>query len=83
MPLQREHLQFALLLLAVPAQYFAVHYWESNEVTRTYAISQLVTQLKTIRAQWLRVEPWRMWCHSIVRGITIPGWTSNNTVVKL
>ena len=41
MPL-REGWQLAVLLLAVPAQYLVVHYFESNEVTRTYAISQLV-----------------------------------------
>ncbi len=53
MPLQWEHLHLALLLLAVPAQYLAMHFLESNEVTRTYAISQLVGSDR----RWGKGEP--------------------------
>ncbi len=56
MPLQREHWQFALLLLAVPAQYFAAHYFDSNEVTRTYAISQLVREEKKPKVYLLCID---------------------------
>ena len=45
MPLQREHVQFAILFLSVPFQYFAVQYMGSSETSRTYAISQLVSTI--------------------------------------
>ena len=43
MPLQREHVQFAVLFLCVPIQYLAIELMGSSEVSRTYAISQLVS----------------------------------------
>ena len=49
MPLQREHLQFAVLFLCVPIQYLAVEFMGSSEVSRTYAISQLVRLLGLIQ----------------------------------
>jgi len=62
MPLQREHLQFAVIVLCVPLQLFISSYMGSTESNRTYAISKLVTQITEIRENWLRVEPWRKWC---------------------
>jgi len=65
MPLNREHIQLAVILLAVPAQYFIAQKMGSNEVSRTYAISQMVSQFKDIKARWLHVEPWKKWCLSL------------------
>jgi len=62
MPIQREHLQFAVILFCVPLQLFLSQYMGSTESNRTYAISQLVTQISQIRETWLRVEPWKKWC---------------------
>ena len=46
MPLdQREQLTLAVLLLCVPLQYFAGRYMGSNEISRSYAISKMVSEL--------------------------------------
>ena len=42
MVIQRDHIYFALILLCVPIQYFAVNYMGSNETSRNYAISKMV-----------------------------------------
>jgi len=73
MPLQREHLQFAVLFLCVPIQYLAVEFMGSSEVSRTYAISQLVDELYKLRSQWLAIEPWRKWCIKVLDTITEHG----------
>ena len=43
MVLQRDHVYFAIILLCVPIQYFAVNYMGSTETSRNYAISTMVT----------------------------------------
>ena len=48
MPLQREHIQFAVLFFSVPLQYFVVQHMGSSETSRTYAISQMVILITTI-----------------------------------
>jgi len=73
MPLQREHLQFAVLFLCVPIQYFAVEFMGSSEVSRTYHISQLVEEVYKLRSQWLSIEPWRKWCVKVLDSITEHG----------
>ena len=46
MPLdQREQLTLAVLLLCVPLQYFAGRYMGSSEISRSYAISKMVSEL--------------------------------------
>lgn len=45
MPLTREQLQFGLILLCVPLQYFATQYFSSTEVSRSYEIAKLVRKL--------------------------------------
>ena len=65
MPLQREHVQFAVILLCVPLQMLISTYMGSTETSRTHAISQLVNQLNEMRDSWLRLDPWRLWCHAI------------------
>jgi hypothetical protein len=64
--LGRDQIQFALLLLSVPLQYYVVQRMGSSEVSRTYAISKMVNQLKEIQSRWLRVEPWRKWCQKLL-----------------
>lgn len=66
MPFQREHFHFALLLLCVPLQYYAVNYFGSNEVSRTYAISQMVKQFKTFQSTWMKADTWKRWCRDIL-----------------
>ena len=61
MAITREQLQFAAILLCVPLQYYAVHFWGSNEVSRTYQIHRMVHELDALRANWLCLEPWRKW----------------------
>jgi len=69
MPLviQREHLQFAALMLCVPLQLFLTDYMGSNEGTRTYGISKLVTQVSELKESWMSVESWKSWCTDIVK----------------
>ena len=43
MPLEREQLTLAVLLLCVPLQYFAGRYMGSNEISRSFAISKMVS----------------------------------------
>jgi len=62
----REQLQFAAVLLCVPLQLLVTNYMGSTESNRTYAISQLVTQMSSIRETWLRVEPWKQWCQRLL-----------------
>jgi len=66
MPLQREHFQFAVIVLCVPLQMLISTYMGSNEGTRTHAISQLVSQVTHIRDSWLRLDPWRSWCRRLL-----------------
>jgi len=67
MPIQREHVQFALIFLSVPLQLFLTNYMGSNEASRTYAISKIVTQLSELRESWFRLDPWRAWCMDIIK----------------
>jgi len=76
MPLQREPLQFAVLFLCVPIQYLAVEYMGSSEVSRSYAISQLVDEITRLQSEWLAIEPWQKWCLSVISGITEFGFES-------
>lgn len=62
MPLQREHIQFAFIVLSVPVQLFLVEYFGSNEATRTFAISRLVNQIGEVKRNWLAMDSWRVWC---------------------
>jgi len=66
MPVGREQLQFAAVLLCVPLQLLLTTYMGSTESNRTYAISQLVSQMSSIRETWLRVEPWKQWCQRLL-----------------
>jgi len=67
MPFQREHVQFALIFLSVPLQLFLTSYMGSDEASRTYAISKLVTQLRELRESWFRLDPWRAWCTDLIK----------------
>lgn len=74
MPLdQREQLTLAVLLLCVPLQYFAGRYMGSSEISRSYAISKMITQLEAIGSKWFRVEPWKRWCVRMLARITEGG----------
>jgi hemimethylated DNA binding protein len=35
---------------------------ESNENSRSYAISRMITQLQDFQSRWFRVDPWQKWC---------------------
>ena len=35
-------------------------------ISRTHAISQLVSQVTHIRDSWLRLDPWRSWCRRLL-----------------
>lgn len=67
MPVQREHIQFALLFMSVPLQMFLTSYMGSNEASRTYAISKLVTQLSELRESWFRLDGWKVWCSNLIK----------------
>jgi len=66
MPLQREHLQFAIIFLSVPLQLFLTSYMGSNEASRTYAISKLVNQMSELRDSWFRLDEWKNWCSRLI-----------------
>jgi hypothetical protein len=70
MPLQREHIQFAVLFFSVPLQYLVVQHMGSSETSRTYAISQMIEDLNKLQSRWFRIEPWKRWCHSVLLSIT-------------
>ena len=74
--LNRDQINFALILLSVPLQYYVVHLWGSNEISRTYEISKMVTQFNDLKSRWLRVEPWREWCSDIL--LKMASATSNS-----
>jgi len=65
--LQREHIQFALIVSCVPLQLLLTNYMGSTESNRTFAIGQLVSQAAEIRASWLRLEPWKAWCRRLLQ----------------
>jgi len=67
MPLQREHVQFAVIVMCVPLQMFLSGYMGSTETSRTHAISQVVSQFKEMRDSWLRLDSWRNWCSRVLR----------------
>ena len=66
MPLQREHLQFAFIFLAVPIQYFIVQQSGSSESTRTHQISALINQVKETYNRWFKVDSWLKWLKSVL-----------------
>ena len=66
MPLQREHLQFAFIFLAVPIQYFIVQQSGSSESTRTHQISTLINQVKETYNRWFRVDSWIKWLKGVL-----------------
>jgi len=59
--------------MCVPIQYFAVEYMGSSEVSRTYAISQLVDEISRFQTQWFAIDPWRKWCISLINTISEAG----------
>ena len=62
MPLfQREHVQFAILFLCVPIQYFIVQNSGSSESSRTHQISLIVKQIQDFQRYWLSPESWTKW----------------------
>jgi len=67
MPIQREHVQFAVLFLSVPLQLMLSSYMGSNEASRTYAISKLVNQFSELRESYLRLDSWKTWCKDIIK----------------
>eukprot|EP00095_Tigriopus_kingsejongensis_P011863 maker-scaffold180_size281610-snap-gene-0.37 protein:Tk11863 transcript:maker-scaffold180_size281610-snap-gene-0.37-mRNA-1 annotation:"f-box only protein 21" len=79
MPLNRDHVQLALLFLCVPVQYLAVQYMGSNEVSRSYAISQMVSQFKDVQSNWLQVEPWKQWCLQMILKLADPAYNPENS----
>ena len=79
MPLQREHLQFALLFLCVPIQYFIVQNSGTSESSRTHQISLIVKQIQDFRKHWLSTESWTQWYRKILLDRPDPGQgTVNN-----
>ena len=62
MPLfQREHVQFALLFLCMPIQYFIVQNSGSSESSGTHQISLIVKQIQDFQRYWLSPESWTIW----------------------
>ena len=73
MPIQREHIQLAFLLLCVPIQYLVVHYSGSSEDTRSYHISLIVKQVKQFYNHWLTLQSWLKWCKNTLALNPDPG----------
>jgi len=73
MPLQREHLQFALLFLCVPIQYFIVQNSGTSESSRTHQISLIVKQIQDFHRYWLSPESWTKWCKKLLLDRADPG----------
>jgi len=64
--IQREHLQFAVIVMCVPLQLFISNYMGSTESNRTYAISKMVNQVTELRDNWLSAASWRRWCFRLM-----------------
>lgn len=73
MPLQREHVQFALIFLCVPIQYFIVQNSGSSESSRSHQISLIVKQITDFQKHWLSPESWTKWCQKILLDRPDPG----------
>merc|ERR1712223_939090 len=73
MPLQREHLQFALLFLCVPIQYFIVQNSGTSESSRTHQISLIVKQIQDFQRYWLSPVSWTKWCKKLLLDRADPG----------
>ena len=79
MPFQREHVQFALIFLCVPIQYFIVQNSGSSESSRSHQISLIVKQVTDFQKHWLSPESWTKWCQKILLDRPDPGTgTVNN-----
>ncbi|XP_023342689.1 uncharacterized protein LOC111712341 [Eurytemora carolleeae] len=74
MPIQREHVQFAIIFLSLPLQLFLTNYMGSNEASRTYAISKIVTQLSELKDSWFKLDNWKIWCSNMLFDQLIGGW---------
>jgi len=61
MPLQRDHIQFVILFLCVPFQYFFVLYTGSSEQSRSYQLSLLVKQIQEFQKDWFTTASWTKW----------------------
>jgi len=71
MPLfQREHVQFALLFLCVPIQYFIVQNSGSSESSCTHLI---VKQIQDFQRYWLSLVSWTKWCKKLLLDRADPG----------
>ena len=73
MPFQREHVQFALIFLCVPIQYFIVQNSGSSESSRSHQISLIVKQITDFQKHWLSPESWTKWCQKILLDRPDPG----------
>ena len=79
MPLQREHVQFALIFLCVPIQYFIVQNSGSSESSRSHQISLIVKQITDFQKHWLSPESWTKWCQKILLDRPDPGTGTVNS----
>ena len=71
MPLfQREHVQFAILFLCVPIQYFIVQNSGSSESSCTHLI---VKQIQDFQRYWLSPVSWTKWCKKLLLDRADPG----------
>ena len=65
MPLEREQLTLAVLLLCVPLQYFAGRYMGNSEISRSFTISKMVSRSHEKRAQIKIVDWFSIWPRKI------------------
>ncbi|XP_078619763.1 F-box only protein 21-like [Branchiostoma floridae x Branchiostoma japonicum] len=72
-------LQFFLILMAVPAQYFVSEMWGSNtEYQRTQAMRGLLVSFKDLKQNYLSLRSWRDWVRKTISSITSSPVEDNN-----
>lgn len=64
--IRAEIWQLGLLILCVPLQYYFVHNWGVNENDRSYALKQILSNLVSLKNNYLSIEPWKRWCFNLL-----------------
>lgn len=63
-------IQFLILFLALPSQYFISQYWSNDSIQRSEALKNLIDGIYYLDEEYLSLEAWKKWYLRLV--IDIP-----------
>jgi hypothetical protein len=69
-------IQFLILFLALPSQYFISQYWSNDSIQRSLALKNIFNRVEYFKDEYLSLEAWKQWYLKLV--IDIPKKTTKS-----